>query len=136
MVDGVAPKKRLEERYERFPQSFCFILFLICPIYRLPLPRNSPVQYDVPQRNAYQKQLNDTIWLVSIPKNVQKKPFHRNPDTDVLPIKTGYIQKRSPFLSHINVLRNKQPEMAAGSIAKAVASGCGGINCGGGAVGA
>jgi len=30
------------------------------------------------------------------------------------------------------VLRNKQPEIAPGSMANDVAAGCGGVNCGGG----
>lgn len=59
-------------------------------------------------------------------------PVHLKPATDVKPTKVGKNQNEFPFLSHTNVLRNRQPEIAPGSTANVVASGCGGVNCGGG----
>jgi len=43
---------------------------------------------------------------------VQKRPFHLNPATDRGPAKIGKYQKLEPFLSHMNVLRNRHREMA------------------------
>jgi hypothetical protein len=73
--------------------------------------------------------------LVSIPKIVQNRPFHLKPATDLGPTKIGKNQKLEPFLSHINVLRNKHIEIAPGSTANGVANCCWGIKAGGGVVG-
>jgi hypothetical protein len=73
--------------------------------------------------------------LVSIPKILQNRPFHLKPATDLDPTKIGKNQKLEPFLSHINVLRNKHIEMAPGSTANGVANCCWGIKAGGGVVG-
>ncbi len=71
-----------------------------------------------------------------MPKILQNRPFHLKPATDLGPTKTGKNQNLEPFLSHINVFRNKHNEIAPGSTAKGVAVCCVGVNVGGGAVGA
>ncbi|MNI84068.1 hypothetical protein D3C73_1409370 [compost metagenome] len=70
--------------------------------------------------------------LRSTPVNTHIRPVHLKPATDVRPTKVGNNQNESPFLSHTYVLRNKQPEIAPGSMANAVAAGWAGVNCGGG----
>lgn len=70
--------------------------------------------------------------LRSTPVNTHVRPVHLKPATDVRPTKVGKNQNAPPFLSHTNVLRNKQPAIAPGSMANAAAAGCGGMNCGGG----
>lgn len=74
--------------------------------------------------------------LKSTPVYIHPKPVHLKPATDLRPTKVGKNQNEFPFLNHTYVLRNKQPEIAPGSMANAVAAGCGGANCGGGEDGA